>query len=162
MTYTHTQKIKITEKFWGWFGTSYCASSLIDALRESIGWEDEIQELMGGYHPCAHCDAYGFVECTDSNDKTCEDEDCDDCYGEGEKPCPECEGEGEALVEIYEHWIIPSSLGPRLAEHGEIVVDVCGLTIWGRGCTGQSVALDWSVQQAAIAWYEGLYNKFDI
>lgn len=45
--------------------------------------------------------------------------------------------------EVYEHWIVSGWLAGKLEEHGEVVVkDFLGLTIWGRGTTGQSIKLD--------------------
>ena len=45
-------------------------------------------------------------------------------------------------VEAYEHWVISDWLARKLAAHGEMTMKFCGLTIWGRTCTGQSIALD--------------------
>ena len=43
--------------------------------------------------------------------------------------------------------------------HGEVVGGVCGLTVWGRTCTGQAIALDYLWQQkAAEMWPEELEN----
>lgn len=45
--------------------------------------------------------------------------------------------------EVYEHWIVTDWLARKLAEHGETVcMDLMGLTVWGRCCTGQGIALD--------------------
>ena len=48
--------------------------------------------------------------------------------------------------EAYEHWIVTDWLAARLAEKGEITGEVCGLTIWGRCTTGQSISMDWVIQ----------------
>ena len=42
----------------------------------------------------------------------------------------------------YEHWIVSSWLARKLEERGEVVGELCGLTIWGRGATGQSICMD--------------------
>lgn len=52
--------------------------------------------------------------------------------------------------EVYEHWIVTGFLGRRLQQEGHTVRNVCGLTIWGRGCTGQSIALDYVIQKIAV------------
>ena len=44
--------------------------------------------------------------------------------------------------EIYEHYIVSSWLAARLAERGEVTGNLCGLTTWGRGTTGQSICMD--------------------
>lgn len=44
--------------------------------------------------------------------------------------------------EIYEHWIVTGWLGDRLRSRGHVVEEYLGLTIWGRGCTGQAVCID--------------------
>lgn len=45
--------------------------------------------------------------------------------------------------EVFEHWIVSDWLANRLEEHGELVLrDLFGLTVWGRTCTGQAIALD--------------------
>ena len=52
--------------------------------------------------------------------------------------------------EIYEHWLISDWLSRKLSEKGETVGELCGLTIWGRGCTGQSIWIDRVIQEIAI------------
>lgn len=49
--------------------------------------------------------------------------------------------------EVYEHWVVSDWLQRKLAEKGEITGDLCGLTIWGRCCTGQSMVLDSVIQE---------------
>lgn len=45
--------------------------------------------------------------------------------------------------EVYEHWTIPEGWTARdLEAAGELVFDFCGLRIWGRCATGQSISLD--------------------
>lgn len=45
--------------------------------------------------------------------------------------------------EIYEHWVVNSGWAEEeLKAQGQVVFDFCGLTIWGRQTTGQSIALD--------------------
>ena len=44
--------------------------------------------------------------------------------------------------EVYEHWIVSQWAGERLKERGQPVEWVCGLCIWGRGTTGQGLAMD--------------------
>ncbi|WP_425398625.1 hypothetical protein [Aeoliella sp.] len=44
--------------------------------------------------------------------------------------------------EAYEHWIVSDWLAEKLAERGEMTGELFGLTLWGRGCTGQAIFLD--------------------
>ena len=48
--------------------------------------------------------------------------------------------------EVFEHWIVSDWLADRLEEHGERVLrDFFGLTVWGRICSGQSIACDYVI-----------------
>lgn len=56
--------------------------------------------------------------------------------------------------EVYEHWIVSDWLARKLVDHCEIVEnDFHGLTIWGRTCTGQAIALDRVIQIIAFEIY---------
>lgn len=50
-------------------------------------------------------------------------------------------------VEALEHWIISEYLGRKLEEKGEIVEEYQGLLIWGRGTSGQSIAMDSVIEE---------------
>ena len=52
--------------------------------------------------------------------------------------------------EVYEQWIVSDFLGRKLEAQGETVRTVLGLTIWGRCCTGQAIALDYVIQRVAV------------
>lgn len=122
----------------------YCVSSLVSRLAETV-LVDEVLDIFQGapsygeWH-CPFCQhdweeeppeprKYGdpvFVECPECN------EDVDDEYFSPSE-----------YREIYEHWIVTDWLAERLAEKGEAICkDFYGLTIWGRSCTGQAIALD--------------------
>lgn len=51
--------------------------------------------------------------------------------------------------EAYEHWIVSPWLADKLSHTG----DVCGLTIWARYTTGQSICLDHEIQMLAFDIY---------
>lgn len=51
------------------------------------------------------------------------------------------------IDEVYEHWLVSDWFARRLREKGEIVADLCGLTIWGRCCTGQAIYIDGVVER---------------
>lgn len=48
--------------------------------------------------------------------------------------------------EIYEHWLVSSDFGEELKTRGYLVFDFQGMTVYGRGCTGQAISLDWVTQ----------------
>ena len=62
--------------------------------------------------------------------------------------------------EVYEHWIVSGWLARKLKEQGEITGDLCGLTIWGRCCTGQAICLDRNIQNLAIDLWREEYDEF--
>ena len=48
-------------------------------------------------------------------------------------------------------------LARKLRERGYLTGNLCGLTIWGRGCTGQAICLDRVIQEIACElWPEDL------
>lgn len=52
--------------------------------------------------------------------------------------------------EIYEHWIVSPWLANKLEAYGQVIDhDFMGLTIWGRTTTGQSISMDYVIQQIA-------------
>lgn len=54
-------------------------------------------------------------------------------------------------VEAYEHWIVSNWLASKLEEKGEMVCDdILGMVVWGRKTTGQSIALDYVMEQIAV------------
>ena len=76
--------------------------------------------------------------------------------GAAEAVCNEYNLEPERS-EVYEHWIVTNWFANKLAEKGETTGEVAGLTIWGRCTTGQSMSLDYVVQQIAMElWPEKL------
>lgn len=44
--------------------------------------------------------------------------------------------------EVYEHWIVTGWLKRKLDEKGYTTGELSGLTIWGRGTTGQAISMD--------------------
>jgi len=48
----------------------------------------------------------------------------------------------EQLHESLEHWIVSDWFAEKLQEHGEMVGQLLGMTIWGRACSGQSITCD--------------------
>lgn len=59
--------------------------------------------------------------------------------------------------EVCQHWIVSDFLGRKLEAQGETVRTVLGLTIWGRGCAGQAIAMDYVIHKIAVdLWGEEL------
>ena len=64
--------------------------------------------------------------------------------------------------EVYEHWLISNWLSEKLAAKGETVGELCGLTIWGRGCTGQAIALDGVIERIACELWGDELTKGEV
>ena len=62
--------------------------------------------------------------------------------------------------EVYEHWIVSGWLARKLKGRGEVTGDLCGLTIWGRCTTGQSICLDRVIQNIAIELWQEEWDEF--
>ncbi len=45
-------------------------------------------------------------------------------------------------TEALEFWAVSDWFGEKLANHGELVEDIAGLTVWGRSCSGQAICMD--------------------
>lgn len=67
-----------------------------------------------------------------------------------------------APQEIYEWWMVSDLFAKRLEEKGEcVLIDEC---IWGRGCTGQAILLDWVISQICFDMeiLEGQQNEWSV
>ena len=62
--------------------------------------------------------------------------------------------------QVYEHWIVSSWLARKLKARGYVVGELCGLTIYGRTCTGQSMSLDRNMQALAIELWQEEWDEF--
>jgi hypothetical protein len=66
----------------------------------------------------------------------------------------------EHKAEIYEWWAVSGWFGRQLAERGEHVVDgEHGGSVWGRTCSGQTIALDCVVRSIAAATWPEEWNE---
>lgn len=54
--------------------------------------------------------------------------------------------------EIYEYWFVSTWLAEKLKAYGEAVIDhdALDMLVWGRCTTGQSIALDYVIQEIAF------------
>lgn len=57
--------------------------------------------------------------------------------------------------EVYEHWIVSEWLARKLKAKGYPTAEVAGLTIWGRGTTGQAISMDEVIQEIAVDLWGG-------
>lgn len=66
--------------------------------------------------------------------------------------------------EAYEYWIVTEWLGRKLEQQGEMVADFMNMTIWGRGCTGQAIKLDWVISKICsdMRILEGQTNEWNV
>ena len=62
--------------------------------------------------------------------------------------------------EVYEHWVVDTHLANMLKSRGEVVGELCGLTIWGRSCTGMSISLDGVIQRCAIEIWKEEWDEY--
>ena len=60
----------------------------------------------------------------------------------------EQDGDGD---EVYEHWAVTTWFAEKLKEHGETTGELFDLTIWGRTCTGQAIAMDCVIAEIAAS-----------
>lgn len=152
----------------------YCVSSLVHELAQNEKYMDELMPVLSRsmwthtFEYCCdnqHLDKDGdeinknffSFEDDEPRPKPWDELDEVDDLEEYAKPCPTC---GEMVEpeevksnesdpdEAYEHWIVSDWLARKLKAKGEMVLDnFMGLTIWGRGCTGQSISMDYVIRE---------------
>ncbi len=52
--------------------------------------------------------------------------------------------------ETFEFWLVTDYLARLLKDKGAVVEEVLGLTVWGRGCSGQAICMDAITQDIAF------------
>lgn len=57
-------------------------------------------------------------------------------------------------TEALEYWVVSSWLAWKLAEKGEAIAEVCGLTVWGRCTSGQAISLDSVIEAISVETYK--------
>ena len=92
--------------------------------------------------------------CDDEYESEEEAKDCSCHYGETLYKCAGCgkyvleSDANEEANEAYEWWFVTDWFAEKLAEHGEMVIRGWH-NVWGRGCSGQAILLDWVVGKIA-------------
>lgn len=51
--------------------------------------------------------------------------------------------------ETYEYWCVSDWLARKLSDKGESIAEVAGLTVWGRGTSGQVISIDSVIEAIA-------------
>lgn len=111
--------------------------------REDLDEEDMIREAW----ICPFCD--------DEFDTEEEARKCICHFRETLYKCTDCDkyvlesDADEDANEAYEWWFVTGWFAEKLAEHGEMVIQGWH-NVWGRGCTGQAILLDWVIAQIAM------------
>ena len=72
------------------------------------------------------------------------------------KEIQEIKDNGEDIQEVFEHWLVSDWLLEKLREQEEPILETDFETWWGRTCTGQSICLDYNIQELA---YEYSYDE---
>ena len=113
-----------------------CVSVLVRELAHIEKYQDELMEVFTRYPKFGEnglrVPGGKWCECGDADEDTEIDEDygtCENCYD----PDP---------IEALEHWIVAPWFGGKLKDHGEMVTEFLGLTIWGRTTSGQAIKMD--------------------
>lgn len=57
-------------------------------------------------------------------------------------------------TEALEYWAVSDWLSCMLAEKGESIAKVCGLTVWGRCTSGQAISCDGIIESIAVETYK--------
>ena len=73
----------------------------------------------------------------------------------------EIRNDGSDINEVYEHWLVSDWLLTKLKEQEEPILETDNETWWGRTCTGQSIKLDYNIQELAYQYSldERLFKK---
>ena len=122
----------------------YCISSLVSHLSKSDGFFDEFLHLLESKPDSnAFLETFEYSDYDDKDILESLDWDCIDSLDEWHQVFDHFGIEYPAPGEIYEHWIVSDWFADRLEAKGEsIEKDLYGLTVWGRGCSGQAILLD--------------------
>ena len=58
-------------------------------------------------------------------------------------------------TEALEYWAVSDWLSRKLAEKGESIAEVCGLTVWGRCTSGQAISCDGVIEMITEELHNG-------
>lgn len=128
----------------------YCVSSLVSELARKDDSGTLLEEFPDLFQGAPSFGDWTCSECFNCWEGEPDDSECPECKQESDPEPNHTSGgsyisgfEPTEYSEIYEHWIVSEWLAGKLAGKGEAVEkDFYGLTVWGRSCTGQGIALD--------------------
>ena len=69
-----------------------------------------------------------------------------------EEEIQEIRDNGEDLQEVYEHWLCSDWFISQMKKQDEPILETDFETWWGRTCTGQSIYLDYNIQELAYQY----------
>ena len=69
-----------------------------------------------------------------------------------EEEIQEIRDNGEDMQEVYEHWLCSDWFISKMKEQDEPILETDLETWWGRTCTGQSIYLDYNIQELAYQY----------
>ena len=69
-----------------------------------------------------------------------------------EEEIEEIRDNGEDMQEVYEHWLCSSWFISQMKKQDEPILETDFETWWGRTCTGQSIYLDYNIQELAYQY----------
>ena len=78
-----------------------------------------------------------------------------------EEEIQEIRDNGEDTQEVYEHWLCSDWFISQMKKQDEPILETDFETWWGRTCTGQSIYLDYNIQELAYqySYDERLFKK---
>jgi len=124
-----------------------CVSVLVSELAKRAeqfpDYEDDLYQAFSVPDPEGALSDAGIEAYTDEYGADCwRDSDGLTCAGTASEACDFFEVEPYDR-EIFEHWTVSRYLADQLEARGErILRNFFGLTVWGRGTTGQAILLD--------------------
>ena len=69
-----------------------------------------------------------------------------------EEEIEEIRDNGEDMQEVYEHWLCSDWFISQMKKQDEPILETDFETWWGRTCTGQSIYLDYNIQELAYKY----------
>ena len=69
-----------------------------------------------------------------------------------EEEIQEIRDNGEDMQEVYEHWLCSDWFISKMKKQDEPILETDFETWWGRTCTGQSIYLDYNIQELAYQY----------
>lgn len=106
-------------------------------LDSSLGFD--VNEYLTPYYTASDGEDYTYDEAQEKIQELEDEDGNEDLIEELQN------ADFEEWPEVYEYWSVSDRLGKRLKAMGEIVIEECGLCIWGRQTTGQAILLDYVI-----------------